>query len=926
MKPSKLTGNPNCNEQLAVGDPDEAYLFHQFMPIVKEEDGVTLQVVIPLEVAYPQLVSWVRARSKAGDVERLARLKWGITPFVEDWKTTAVTPETPAVDVYLPDTTKVLVTGQFENSGKKYSLVGRDEVAQRLSTGAPVVATFYSDKHTKGESLRLIPSVASIADAPDRVVIDQADVPYLVAGDPLMVHSAGALKIELSQSDGERLLAHGYCTTRVKVGDQSREILLETSSPRVVPRMADSDNVVKASALANANRGKLPVDEGMTDAPDASDAQFLNPSFVVYVPIIQRWKSLGYERGTLLNTFSLAPREEVTVEIFSWDRTKTGTETTTSFESQRTDEATFSRKLTDTVVDTASHSWGWQFGANAGFQVPQINLNVGANFSIDDRNQTSQQHTVESINDGTVKVATMLKSSLQTKVTEAREFGTENRTTRKFQNPNLGRILHFDCFEVLHDFEVSTEYDFTNARLCVLVPFNDFLQALEPSDTKGRAGGLLTLEGILFDSVPDRLRGGFDAARLYMAWDRICQFSCDSACECAKPTDPKMDPAQTTDANPWEADLSKVFDRIVDAIGKLRAATGHLLESSLGPFPGGKAWKDCNADERAERESDWHRFLFRRLVLERQLSGFWSECVAFFNLAAETAFEDRHDAFELVRDRLIPSVADFLSPVFAAASIPLTMMDTLINGMGEFSAWVMGDMIKEGGFDDAGLQMAMIRGIELDDKWNKVEDDKKPKPPVDPPPPPADAKPPRRSDAEAYSPEALAAASVSIDALVSFLLVNRSAYRVLIWNALNPVDRLRFLGLLGQVGKYVLTTVIGFVGDNIAVEVDPKTQVEFDKWLQDHLGTWKSPKTSPEPVALPVPGMTMQTRIEPCDALEPYLTQSREIELQRLKAIADQQDAEVARLKARIEKNMLDDPDSAVPRISVETVTTEAPK
>ena len=900
------------------------------MPIVKEEAGVTLQVAIPVDIAYPELVAWVRARSSPGDVERLARLKLGTTPFVENWKTAVVVPDTPPTDVYLPEVDKTVVSGQFEHAGKTYRLVGQDDVAQRLRTGEPVVATFQADKGTSSEVLRLIPGVASITDAPERVRLDPGDISHLVAGDALMVPGIGALKIELSQSDGQRLLRQGCSTARVKVGDQTRDILLETTTPRTLARIVHSDDMVTASALANTNRARPWVDERITDAADASDATFLNPSFVVYVPIIQRWKSLGYERGTLLNTFSLAPREEVTVEVFSWDRNKTGTEATTSFESQRTDEATFSRKLTDTVVDTASHSWGWQFGANAGFQVPQINLNVAANFSIDNRNQTSQQHTVESINDGTVKVATMLKSSLQTKVTEAREFGTENRTTRKFQNPNLGRILHFDCFEVLHRFEVTTEYDFPNARLCVLVPFNDFLQALEPSETKGRAGGLLMLEGMLFDAVPERLRGGFDAARLYMAWDRLCQFSCDSACECAKPADPKMDTVPTTDTNPWEADLIKVFGRIVEAIAKLRAATGHLMESSLGPFPGGKAWKNCTADERADRQSDWHRFLFRRLVLERQLSGFWSECVTFFNLPVlTTPFADRRDAFERMKDRLIPSVADFLSPIFAAVSIPLTMMDALINGMGEFSSWVMPDLIKEGGFDDAGLQMAMIRAIELDDKWGKVEDDKKPKPKAatePPPPPPADAKPPLRSEAEAFSPEALAAASVSIDALVSFLLINRSAYRVLIWNALNPVDRLRFLGLLGEVGKYVQTTVIGFVGDSIAVEVDPKTQDEFAKWLHDHLVTWQSPKTSPAPVALPVPGMTMQTRLEHCDALEPFLSQSREIELQRLKAIADQQDVEVARLKARIEKNMLDDPDPALPPIRVETVTADAPK
>ena len=157
----------------------------------------------------------------------------------------------------------------------------------------------------------------------------------------------------------------------------------------------------------------------------------------------------------------------------------------------------------------------------------------------------------------------------------------------------------------------------------------------------------------------------------------------------------------------------------------------------------------------------------------------------------------------------------------------MTMMDALINGLGEFSTWVMGDMVKEGGFDDAGLQMAMIRSIEAYDKWRKFEDGKKPKLAADgepPAPPPVDTKPPRRSEAEAFTPEALSTASVSIDTLVNFLLLNRAAYRALIFNSLNPVDRARYLGLLGEVGKYVQTTVLGFVGDSIAVEIDPQKQ------------------------------------------------------------------------------------------------------
>ena len=59
------------------------------------------------------------------------------------------------------------------------------------------------------------------------------------------------------------------------------------------------------------------------------------------------------------------------------------------------------------------------------------------------------------------------------------------------------------------------------------------------------------------------------------------------ACECEKPPEVVTEP--TANANPWETDLATAISRIRGPVEMLRAATGHLLESSLGPFPGGKA-------------------------------------------------------------------------------------------------------------------------------------------------------------------------------------------------------------------------------------------------------------------------------------------------------------------------------------------------
>ena len=71
--------------------------------------------------------------------------------------------------------------------------------------------------------------------------------------------------------------------------------------------------------------------------------------------------------------------------------------------------------------------------------------------------------------------------------------------------------------------------------------------------------------------------------------------------------------------------------------------------------------------------------------------------------------------------------------------------------------------------------------------------------------------------------------------------------------------------------------------------------------------------------------MAMQSRIEQCDALEPYLAKSREIELQRLTVVVAHEEQEAARLKARLDKGLFDDPNTDLPVIKVQNVRAETP-
>ncbi|MBN8842264.1 MAG: hypothetical protein J0H88_03360 [Sphingomonadales bacterium] len=906
MASSPLEGAPKCNEKLPTGTPEEIYHFHQFMPIQMVTDGRMRPVGIPMEVANPVFVADVKKRFGSAANGILAAVRKDVAPLEQGWSNVTVAAPPMAKEILVKDVAAALVAGKIEDGGKSYDISELDAVKQALREGQVVLASIPVDNVPT--DVKLIPLATSGCDVPERVTLDQRSFDGLIKGEKLVLPRTGAVDLAVTAAMGEKLARDGFVTVPLKIGTTTRELLIETGA--------------SAEPVAEPIRTRMPP-VGTTATVRPADTRppsfdFLNPAFILYAPIVQRWTSQGYERGSMLNTFSLAPQEQMTVEVFSWDRRKQSSESSASRESEASAEQSFSRKATSEIVDSASNSNGWQLGVQAGFQVPQIGLNVGANFGIDNRNQTSQTNTLQNISEGVAKVASSVKSSVQTKVTEAREFGTEERITRKFQNPNVGRVLHFDCFEVLHRYSVKTEYDFARAKLCLLVPCVDFLKALDNPSTSSRAAALLGLEGLLFDAVPPRLQSGFDAARQYLAWERICQFSCDSACDCSPPAPPPVTPGAAAAGNPYQADLDAALVALKTAIDRLRGASGQPLARVLGIPADPPPYVARSDEDKFNRRLDFQAFLFRKIVLEDAMSGFWSGCLGF------SAQPDIR-SLQTLRDRLTPSIASMINPAFAFGSLGLAIVRHTMESIVDFGL-NLPFLLPFVGFDDMGLQTTTTRALAIYGEWQKVEDEKK-KPPT-PPENAAEAAPEekkreRRSDDEAYSPEALAVISVNIEALAGYLLINRSAYRALIWSMLNPEDRVRYIKAFGNIDRFVLPNVLGFVGDDMAIEVQALDAIEASEWLAKRLGDWKIDAVLENDVLLPVPGMTMQTRVEGCDALEPYLTKSREAELARLEFVAQQQEQELARLKQRLDKGMLDDPKPTAATVRVETVTPE---
>lgn len=888
MPPSMLAGHPNCNEQLPVGTPVEHYFFSQFMPISRKVGDKSRKVGVPIEVANPGYLRAVRAQFGPSTPTVLANYTDHVDVVDPAWGAVVV-PDLPApVEIEVPNVPQLLATGYFEHDGKRFDISRLESLKQRLEAREDVMAKLVAATGELQE-FHFVPVITNKCELPDRIQVDAVGLRLLEKRGRLHVPGVGFITAGPATPGIEELRTAGFATLALPVpgSTATRPLLVERKSELLISPI---------------RRGA----DTLTSGESAPPAPWLNPQFVLHVPLNQTWELQGYERGALINTFSLAPQEQITVEVFSWDRRKNTSEFATSRETETSIENSFSQKITRDTLDEAKNINGWEFGANAGFTVPQIALEVGVDFSISDKNESMQRQTTQNITEAVAKAASKIKSSVQTKVTESQEFGREERVTRKFQNPNQGRILHLDCFEVLAKHRVTTEYQFQSSKLCLLLPCPDFLVSLAIPSTKVRATALLALEGVLYDQVPSRLRTGFDSARLLLAWDRICQYTCDSKCACT----PEV-PAATSGStgapaagNPYEADLRAAMAKFAEAIVRVRDASGQPMAGTMGIPATPPGYLDRSDEEQATLRRGFQAWLYKKFVLEVVAAPFWNACKDFLQNTSSV------DAAGAVVRSATPQVTNVLNGVLAYASLSGAVIRGAADMLSEFglnAAFMMFYL----GFDDYGLEPTFQNLKSAYDSWKGVEDEKK-KPPAAPEPtatastatPAAD----RRTTEAAFSPEALSAASVNIDALVEFINLNRSLFRTLIWNSLLPSDRERYLRCFGNLGNQLSLNVLGFVQDNMAIEVDLEKGLAITNWLEEKLQGYQSLTKTTTEVYLPVPGMTLQSRLERCDALEPYLSSSRDIELQRAQALADQERLEVDRRKRRLENSELGDP------------------
>ena len=636
-------------------------------------------------------------------------------------------------------------------------------------------------------------------------------------------------------------------------------------------------------------------------APPSSTTPSALPSLAlaVFFPYRQTWSLLGYSRGALLNSISLVPQEETTIEVFTWDRVKRAREEAVSFEEESAQEVAFTDKDSREVLKELTKDSSFTFHAGLNLQIPVApDTTIGGSVDAETKDSLRDvsRATQQTVNEAVRKASSRMKTSRQTKVTETEETGSETRVTRKLRNPNLCRTLNIDHFEVLATYQVTTTLLLNQARLCVLVN--------NPVGLLATRAFLLANEGVLRRVLLSRLyAAGFDAARLLAAREHLCEIKCAAPCPCDQPSGTPGSPAVEA-ARQHVTSIAGTVAGVINAVNAAQPDDLIALGSTCSSAGGEAAW--------ASAKTQFHRWLYARLM-DTVAPRWWSACREFAASGADRSPEAAErfllaaniqpaDIFNLILLQII-YFGKALEFVASLAGRP---------NMNPCAGFVL---ITNIAFDDAGLDPAIgqLRGAVA--AWRAAL--------AAPPPPSEDAgdEEPAPAAAPEFPTRDVARALVDEAALLTHLDANASYYRYALWQALSPGDRAHLLNGVPNLPQFVDNEVLGFVGDKMALPFRLSADSAAREWFEGNvLNNPGLQQDTPQPftVTLPTPAVTLETRLGQCDACEDFITQHRVLDLQHKTAEvalaqqrAEQQKLETQRYQARLDQKqpMLDSPD-----------------
>jgi len=584
----------------------------------------------------------------------------------------------------------------------------------------------------------------------------------------------------------------------------------------------------------------------------------------------QEWMLQGYSRGTLINSITLAPQEELTIEIFTYDKYKIEEERTTTNEFEKNKESSALSKISSQIARDISETTNTNGGLGIGVTLPiqAIPVKIDANASVTNEIKEGITNTLQNINETTLKATERFKSTTQIKVAQTHEYGQENRTTRKIKNHNGSRTLTLNYFEVIENYQVTTKVKSDN-NFCLLVdnpdygPINiDFLLAYENR-----------LQKVLLHAT---YKEGFVAAKKLVAqrwFDRKSALKTEidntnnqnggvNTARSLVPEKPIIRIAKNLKQK-FEAFINLNIGHSIDVLG--------TYYDPFKPEEDKPTRRQVNAAEEAFGKMNfWIKYKFASPGVEGRALAFLDSVndqstEAEFALALENLLIGMDDEWlttlKMVAINFVVIQLTALVAIPAPWLIPVLPTIALINNDLGLPALIDSAKKELSNYEVANLVPTSVQNPTATNT---------PVATTQAPPP------------QVFSIAELAMANAEFEKLVLHIEANKTYYFNHLWLYEDAGERYELLKAKGVI-NYIENKILCFVGNKTAyplnmLTIKPALKEDLTRNYSNGQANHALTELKIETVALPTSGMYVDSIVGACESLEPYLLERRAIE------------------------------------------------
>lgn len=594
----------------------------------------------------------------------------------------------------------------------------------------------------------------------------------------------------------------------------------------------------------------------------------------IYTSYSQEWNLVGYSRGSLLSSLTLAPKEELSIEILTYDKHKITNENSLTTEVEINSElsvmAKASTKVTNEIIDTTDAKA--EFGLGIPVPAGNIPVKIDSKGTLNKNIKDTLSLSAEKISELTQKATEKIKSTNQVKIVQSREFGEEKKVIRKLSNPNNSRTLTFNHFEILENYQVNTKYN-GNLQTCLLVENPYYKTAID-------LNFILAYQDKLAASLLNKTyAAGLDAA-LKLSAQRWYENKKATDLILSKLAEENSDDTTGSSTDVIEKniiryaiDLKTLLVRFLSV--DIQKATMILFNELSGSGDNRPTDEEVEYAEMSfGLASFWMKFRMVYPTIESKARTFVSqlpdnpsEAIAltevekFVNgLDDEWLSSLKLVAVDIVAGLILGMLVGPQAALAAAAIAPL--MGQLLVDKSEGLPSLIGKCKTEVS-NYQKLNSVVSVAADLEDSSSKFPEQ------------------------DIFTLNELAAAYAEFEKLVLHIEVNKAYYTNRIWQLEDSEVRYSRLKLQG-LDKFIENKILGFVGHKAAFELKldnlPK---DYQEYIETNVLNPKQSANSKDlftnNLTLPTSGVYMESLLGKCEALEPMVMQRIELELEMSK-------------------------------------------